>query len=624
MTDNMFTAHGTVVVSDEQRGTALVRAKDGETYFVICSKGYVLSVNLRTQQVRQALYPERHVESPFAALASSGGLFYTGAGRMFLEYDPVTNEFTYYSKNWPDELNVGFRLAESSAGLILIASHPTCRLSAYDPRTREITDYGRMDDREKYIGYIVEDEKGWIYMGIGTERRQMVAFNPKTGEKRQFLSEPERQQGSGYFHKGRDGKIYGHVQDDLHPCKGKFEWKRFLDGKGEPVPEAEVSPLAENYGGYGYSWGVNSPGTNPGLIKKLNLDEHELAYIHPETGIEISLRLEYFSYGTGLARMVGGPDGKLYGCSAHPCHFYSFDPKAGRIADYGKSFGRFICTYAVQGPIIGGACYTHGHIVHFDTGKPITQAPGPGQERNPRVVGSHDEIYRPRSSASHPDGKRMVFGGFAGYGAVGGGLCVYNVETGEQTVIRNEELVPYQSTVCMRFLKNGDLLCANTIETPGGAAPKTSEAELFQFDLDKRSIVRRAVPVPGAREISVFEIDDAGLAHGITSDSIYSSASNAKFVGSGNAVYFVFDIGAWKTIHSRRLPEYGIPILGGMLKGKNGMIYGIMTKAIYRIDPGRRAFEIIAAPPSDIGSGMAIMDGRLYFGCGADLWSCRI
>ncbi|NLE66752.1 MAG: hypothetical protein GX608_04945, partial [Lentisphaerae bacterium] len=57
MTDNMFTAHGTVVVSDEQRGTALVRAKDGETYFVICSKGYVLSVNLRTQQVRQALYP---------------------------------------------------------------------------------------------------------------------------------------------------------------------------------------------------------------------------------------------------------------------------------------------------------------------------------------------------------------------------------------------------------------------------------------------------------------------------------------------------------------------------------------------------------------------------------------
>ena len=61
-----------------------------------------------------------------------------------------------------------------------------------------------------------------------------------------------------------------------------------------------------------------------------------------------------------------------------------------------------------------------------------------------------------------------------------------------------------------------------------------------------------------------------------------------------------------------------------MLKGRNGMIYGIMTKAIYRIDPARRAFEILAAPPSDIGSGMAIMDGRLYFGCGADLWSCRI
>lgn len=622
MKDGKLTAHGTVVMSDEQRGTALARARDGETYFVICSKGYVLSVNLRTQKVRQALYPERHVQSPFAALASSTGLFYTGAGKMFMEYDPVANEFTYYSKNWPDELNVGFRLAESSAGLILIASHPTCRLSAYDPKTREITDYGRMDDTEKYIGYVVEDASGWIYMGIGTERRGMIAFNPRTGEKRRFLSESERTRGCGYFHKGRDGNIYGHAQDDLHPCKGKFEWKRFLDGKGTPVPEAEVSPLAGNYGGYGYSWGVNSPGTDQTKIKKLNLNEHELVYEHPETGNEIALRLDYFSYGAGLGRMVGGPDGKLYGCSGHPCHFFSFDPKTGKVADYGKSFGRFVCAYAVQGPVIGGACYTHGYLVHFDTGKPITQEPG--RECNPRVVGNHEEIYRPRSAAAHPDGKRMVFGGFAGYGAVGGGLCVYNVETGEQTVIRNDELVPCQSTVGMRFLENNDLLCANTIETPGGAAPKTSEAELFRFDLDARRIVFRAVPVPGAREISVIEIDDAGLVHGITSDSIYSSASNAKFVGTGNAVYFVFDLEARQTVYTRKLPEHGIPILGGMLKGGDGMIYGIMTWAIYRIDPARRAFEVLAVPPENIGSGMAIMDGRLYFGCGADLWSYRM
>ncbi len=621
MTDKGFTAYGTVVKSDEHRGTAMLRAKDGETYFVICSKGYVLSVNIRTQEVKQALYPERYQDgSPFAALASSAGLFYTGAGKMFMEYDPVANAFTYYSKEWPTELNVGFRMAESADGRILIASHPTCRLSAFDPRTRHMTDYGRMDGQEKYIAYIVEDAQGWIYMGIGTERRNMVAFHPETGERRQFLAEADRVRGCGYFHKGQDGQVYGHAQDDLHPSKGTFEWKRYLGGEGKSVPESEVSPLARYYGGFGYSWGVNSPGTDPGLVKKLDLKEHELVYTHPETGREISMRLDYFSYGAGLSRMVAGPDGKLYGCSSHPCHFYSFDPVLKQVTDHGNL--RHINCYAVQGSVIAGASYVGGYILHFDTRQPITRFPEPGL--NPRVVGNHEEIYRPRSSAAHPDGKRMVFGGFAGYGAVGGGLCVYNVETHEQVVIPNEELVPTQSTVGMRFLKNCDLLCANSIETPGGGAPKTSEAELFRFDLEKRKLVYRAVPVPGAREISVFELDDAGLVHGITSDSIYVSASSSRFIGAANAVYFVFDPETRKTLHVRKLDDHGLPLLGGMLKGADGMIYGIMSQAIYRIDPAKRAFEVLTVPPDEIGSGAAILDGVLYFGIGADLWSWKL
>ena len=614
MTNERLTDHGTVVMSDEQRGTALVRAKDGETYYVICSRGYVLSVNLRTEAVRQALYPEKNVLSPFAALGSSAGLFYTGAGKMFMEYDPVANAFTYYSKDWPKELNVGFRLAESSEGLIYVASHPTCRLSAYNPKTRELIDYGRMDEKEKYIGYIVEDARGWVYMGIGTERRAMMAFNPKTGEKRQYQAESERKQGCGYFHKGQDGQIYGHQQDDLHPCKGTFDWKRFLDGQAEAVTEAEVSPLAKNYGGYGYSWGVNSPGTDTSLIKKLNLNDHELVYLHPETGCEISLHLDYFSYGAGLARMVGSSDGKLYGCSSHPCHFYCYDPKSKKVTDFGSGCGRFVCAYAVQGNVIGGACYTQGYIVHFDTSKPVKKLSDP--ECNPRVVGNHEEIYRPRSAAAHPDGKRMIFGGFAGYGAVGGGLCVYNVETGEQVVIQNQELVPYQSTVCMRFLPNNDLICGNSIETPGGAAPKTAEAEIFRFDLETRKVVYRVAPLPGAREISVCELDKAGLLHCISSDSIYATTLNA--------VYFVFDPETRKTIHSCKIDEIGLPVLCGMARHEDGMIYGIAAKAIYRINPEKRAIEILAVPPADIGAGMAIIDHRLYFGTGARLWSYGI
>jgi hypothetical protein len=607
-----FVHHGTPVMADEQRGAALVRAKDTELYYIICSRGYVLNVHLRSGTVRQALFPEKYGQgsAPFAALASSKGLFYTGSGKMFMEYDPVQNAFSYYSKVWPDELNVGFRLAESRDGRIYIASHPTCRLSAYDPRTRTLTDYGRMDEKEKYIAYIVEDAAGWVYMGIGTERRAMAAFNPLTGEKRQYLTDAERTRGCGYFHQGEDGYVYGHAQEDLHPCEGSFAWKRFWQGTAESLSEADVSPRAKRYAGYVYSWGVHSPGTDPGLIKKLDLNGHELVYRHPDSGQEISLRLDYFSYGAGLGRMVGGPDGVLYGCSSHPCHLYSFDPRTQKTTDYGSTHKRFICSYAIQGSIIGGACYTHGYIVRFDTRQPVTQAAG---QENPRVIGNHDEIYRPRSAAVHPDGKRMVFGGFAGYGAVGGGLCVYNVESGEHFAIANDELVSDQSVVCMRFLPNGNLLCSTSIETPGGASPRASEAELFRFDLDRRAVLDRATPVPGAREVSVFEVDREGLIHGITSDSIYSVTAKS--------LYFVFDPRARKTIGTQELSELGIPVLGGMMMGEDGMIYGILTKAVYRINPRRRAVEVLGSPPANISAGMAIIERKLYFGAGSALWS---
>ena len=137
------------------------------------------------------------------------------------------------------------------------------------------------------------------------------------------------------------------------------------------------------------------------------------------------------------------------GTTNHPATFYIYDPASRKATNYG-SFRNINC-YASQGPIIAGASYPGGYIVRIETRKPMTPYPKPGE--NPKVIGQHEEVYRPRSSAAHPDGKRMVFGGFAGYGAVGGGLCVYNAQTGERTVILNEELVPSQSTVCMRFLK---------------------------------------------------------------------------------------------------------------------------------------------------------------------------
>ena len=226
----------------------------------------------------------------------------------------------------------------------------------------------------------------------------------------------------------------------------------------------------------------------------------------------------------------------------------------------------------------------------------------------PGIVAIHDEIHRPRSAAAHIDGKHMIFGGFAGYGDVGGGLCIYNCETGEDIFIENKDLLPYQSTLCIRTLANGDLICGTSVETPGGAHPKVSEGELYRLDWKTKEVIYHVAPIPQAREISLMEIDKAQRLHCITSKSIY----------------FVFDLEEKKVLHKHDLSKYGQVVRDGLKIGNGNKIYGLLSKAIYTIDIDTFSVNILSEPNVAITSGMAIIDDRIYFGADRHLWSYNI
>ncbi len=91
---NLYTDYGIAAMSEENRSAVLCKAKDNNYYFVICSRGFVVSVNLHTKKIKQAYFPEKYVDYPFASFGSKNGYVYTGAGRMFMEYEPAGNEFT--------------------------------------------------------------------------------------------------------------------------------------------------------------------------------------------------------------------------------------------------------------------------------------------------------------------------------------------------------------------------------------------------------------------------------------------------------------------------------------------------------------------------------------------------
>lgn len=608
-TGEAYIDHGVPVKSDETRTTALSKNISGEYFLVAFAKGYLININLNKGIFRQTFFPEGYVEYPFSSFCSSKGLVYTGAGRMFMEFNPSKNKFTYYSFIGAKEEIVGFGFAEDPDGCIYFSTYPTSRLLSFNPDTKEIIDFGSMDNTQMYSAYIAVDAKGWVYLGIGTERRNLVAFNPKTNERRQLCVESDRKVGSGYVHTGENGEVYGHAElEYLSELKIPRMWYRLFNGEALEIAHNEVLPSL--YYGSGFEV-IHSPFIDSVIIKSIDLAEHELVYMNPITRKRTVLNLNYETEGANLSPIVAAHDGKLYGTSNHPLHFFSYDPKLASLTDFGgraieKGGGGNICAYAVQGSILAGAAYSGGFLHLFDTLKPVNMEPG--ENRNPALKTIHEEIHRPRCAVAHTDGQNIIYGGFAGYGKVGGALCIYNIATEQDTLIRNEALLPYQSTMCMRVLKNGNIIAGTSVNSPGGAKPKVNEAEIYIMDWQTRELIYHAVPIEREPEISLMEIDNNQLVHCLTSKSFY----------------FVIDPESKDIVCSFDLSGYGEIVRDGLTKWEDGKIYGAFSKAVFAVDPETFKFSLLSIPPVGITAGIGIVDGRLYFGSGSHLWSYQL
>ena len=376
--------HGVAAKSEEGRSAILCKAYNDQIYFVICSRGFIATINLVSGETKQAFFPEGYVEFPFASLCSSKGLVYTGAGRMFMEFDPISNSFRSYNYTESGESIVGWGFSEDHNGIIYYGTYPSCHLVSFNPLTKVTTDYGRIDDTQMYMGTTAVDENGWVYMGIGTEKRNIMAFNPMNGEKKQLVAESDRCKGCGHVFKGRNGKVFGLIDGELHNGGDVLDkgWKLLIDGQMHDIPFDEVTP--SYFHGHGFNT-IHNPSGMDMPIKHYNLVEHELTYIHPFTGKEVDVHFDYETKGASLSPIVAGPDGKVYGTTNHPFQVFSYDPEKEQLVNLGgKIYGRplgNICAYAVQKSIIGGAAYAGGFITMFDTSIPLGDDKKKGSSR---------------------------------------------------------------------------------------------------------------------------------------------------------------------------------------------------------------------------------------------------
>jgi len=609
---NPYTDLGRVANAQEARSCALTRGSDGHWHLVILSSGFVVSTDLNTAKSEFCPFPEGYTAYPFGSAATRTGKVCFGAGKMFYEFDPVQKAYTLckvINDSGKDNTCEAWSPFEDREGKLWFGAYPVTHLMSWNPKTGEFTEHGIMAEDLAYLTSIAEDTEGWIYCGMGTTAPTISAYHPRTGEKR-IIARSQLPGDCAEVRMAPDGTVYGALNGTSHgSCyKPEKDWHRLSGGA---YLEAVAEPFQTFYSFDGFD-AIHCPYPEHPEILRQDLVDHSLTYRHPETGEAVTVSLEYDVAGAELSPITLGPDGKIYGTTNHPIQIFTYDPASDTLINYGRSpFARHIsgwgniCAYASQGSILAGAAYCGGYVVRIDTNAPVCKEQ---DDVNPHCEAAYESLLRPRSAAALPDGKTVVFGGFNVYGKAGGGLVVYDCETGASRLIPNEKLLPGHSILAITPLGGSRILCGTSIEVPGGGKPVGEEAALFTYDLEQETVLFQSAPVPGAREISHLVQDSQGSIHGIT----------------GGGSYFVCNADTHLVLRVCDLSAQGTPVRAGMALSSDGSVYGLLTGGIYRVLPGKEAPEFLPKPPCPITGGMALLDGKLFFCSGSHLWCCNL
>jgi outer membrane protein assembly factor BamB len=599
-----FIDHGVAASVSESRGAIATADAKGNPFILAMSmdtyagaaRTSLLVIDARTGEGEQFWYPKEDAPSApnYCLMVASSGKFYVMLGSVFLEFDVSAREWSFAED---PGLGTAMSLAEDDDGLIYAATYPGSQLLSFDPKTRQLACLGRLDPVEQYPSYLACDAEGWVYAGIGTARANIAAIHVKSKERRQLVDESERSTGTGSVYRGEDGHVYGRL-----PGKG---WIRLSHGSAEPVQESSPKRPARSI-----QWGgVYATFPDGSVLASFDIPNKTFEYTDAQGG-RVERRFDYVSGGAAITSMALGPGSTVYGSTCHPFRLFSCDTATGRVTNLGglKAVGGGNwCAIAAVGNTVYGAEYAGGRLYAFDTTRPWNDSGN--DQANPRMVAQYkEEICRPRTALAHPNGRHVFYAGFAGYGRVGGGVGVFDIETGESSLIRNENLFPGHSTVTLKALANGSLVGGTSVDAPGGGHPTAKTAKLYIMAWPTREVLADAEPTPGARSINCLAVSPEGLVYGLTN----------------TVEFFVFDPDTMDVVHRQSLGEHGAPLRPdqSLILTLKGRLLLLLNRALLEISPADYAVNRIAALPSSAGAGSALCDGRAYYGVGAHVWSC--
>ncbi|NGF57626.1 hypothetical protein G5B00_13995 [Parapedobacter sp. SGR-10] len=610
--ETVLTDHGIVSAVSEGRGVIAHRTSSGNPIIIAVSmdrfhgrsRNSLLIIDARTGQTDQYWHPldgpdgENAVSREcYSSMLASNGKFYTMFGNVFLEFDLDKREWTFQQEIEGRAMS----FAEAPDGKIFFANFSQSTLYSFDPVGRELRLYGQLDDVQQYPYSLAVGDDGWVYAGIGTARNNIVAYNRVSGERRNLIPESERVIGEGYVFRGADGVIYAtHLKGQKAPLF------RLENGqKIEVLPTPSALPAKAVTGFIFWQQRINDFPGGGRIVEFILRDKR--GQIVDENGITHTFTFDYATAGAGVTSLAMGPDGAIWGCTSHPIRLWRYDPDKRTMGDWngineisGGNFPNLI----TSGKHIYGALYNGGMVWRFDTSRPWNNY------NNPLQLGTFAGIARPRAAAVTSDREHIVFGGYPGYGVVGGDLVFVNIVNGQAIPITVQDQIPGLSTICLRALDGGLLVGGTSTAAPGGGMPTATKAVLYLMDDVSRQIIFQIVPIPSGKDIMSLVVR-GGMVYGITSDS----------------QLFVFDPNTKKVTLQKDLRDYGTPVNPGqtLVLSDDGNIYGVMSRSIIKIDADADIVKLLdLSEHATAGIAFDHRKNKVYFASGANLWSYQI
>ncbi len=522
---------------------------------------------------------------------------YDTMGPHFIEIDLATREVRRVGEI-PGGMSLSF--AQSDDGVIFGGIYPSATIVSYDPTTEEFISHGAVNEEDwpQYLRPLAVAADGWVYGGIGQTAAQVVGLNPATGEVRRYVPEDQRERGQGNVWRGTDGNVYANAPGwSLHVLSG---------GEATEIDEAPVGRVRVDNMAF-------EDGSRMASNPREDVPNRVLRILDEDAEEPREVQFEYESPGLAIYSMVAGPDGNIHGATGLPLRIWEFDPESGEMQDRGLgNHGGHVNQWVRQGDLLYGAVYSSGSLIEYDPSQPYDDAEI-RESSNPRHLHGYGEardLYgRPHAMLAHPDDRHVIIGGNAARVLIGGGMVIYDTQTGEEAVLDREDLIADQGVFSMAALPDGALIVGTTTRAATGGTAVAEAAMIYRLDLETRTVTDRWTIEPPTAAVRDLIVPDDGLVYGLTNDSRL----------------FVFDPENGEFIHDEEIAEYG-NVTGSqaprtMAIGPDGAIYALFREAIARIEPGTFEHAEVVRPGPSITAGIAVANGRLYFACGSRLFS---